>query len=250
MVLDRTRVVAERTPVFIVTGALLYLLSVAFHYLLIGIEEARRVERWEMEVKVLAREAELNVLKAQLDPHFLFNSLNSISSLCGSNPASARTLTTLLADYLRRSLRLGNAQAVTLSEELELASSYLAVERIRFGPRLEFEQRIDEVVRAFEVPPLLLQPLVENAVTHGIGHLLEGGVVSIAAARQADRVQILVENRCDPDRPRRSGHGIGLANTRRRIATYYGTAARVEVLEEPSRFRVTLSLPASVESNH
>lgn len=245
--LGRVDAAAERTPVFVVTGALLYLLAVAFHYLLIANEETRNVERREMEVRVLAREAELNVLRAQLDPHFLFNSLNSISSLCGSNPASARTLTTMLAEYLRRSLRLGNAQAITLSEELELASSYLAVERIRFGPRLEVEQNIDEDARGYRVPPLLLQPLVENSVTHGVGQLLEGGAVQIEARRELDRVRISIENRCDPDRPRRAGHGIGLANTRRRIETYYGPAARVEIVDEPTRFRVTLSLPASHE---
>lgn len=235
-------IVDSRSFVFIVIGFLLYLLTVAFHYLLIATEQARRVEKREMEVKMLAREAELKALKAQLDPHFLFNSLNSISSLCGSNPSSARTLTTLLAEYLRKSLRVGTADAITLSEELELASSYLAIERIRFGPRLEFAQQIDESVRSFRVPPLLLQPLVENAVTHGVGNLLEGGVVQIAASRDGDDVRISVENRCDPDRPSRSGEGIGLANTKRRVKTFYGDAARVEVIDEHDRFRVTLLL--------
>ena len=237
------RIVTQRALVFLVAGALLYFLAVAFHYLLIALEQARRVEQREMEVRVLAREAELKALKAQLDPHFLFNSLNSISSLCGSNPASARTLTTLLAEYLRKSLRIGNAQSITLSEELELASSYLAIERIRFGPRLEVEQNIDESVRGYRVPPLLLQPLVENAVTHGVGHLVDGGVVQIAALRDGERVRISVENRCDPDRPARHGEGIGLTNARRRVETYYGDAARIEVVEEPTRFRVAFSLP-------
>jgi sensor histidine kinase YesM len=237
------RIVESRTAVFYVVGALLYLLSVAFHYLLIGLENARHVQQQRLEVRVLAREAELKALKAQLDPHFLFNALNSISSLCGSNPNSARTLTTLLAEYLRKSLRIGTAEAITLSEELELVSSYLAIERIRFGPRLELEQDVDESARAYRVPPLLLQPLVENAVTHGIGNLLEGGVVRLAARRDGNRVQITVENRCDPDRPSRPGTGIGLANTRRRVATFYGDSARVEVEDEPERFRVTLVLP-------
>lgn len=243
LVLAESEIVTARTPVLLVTGALLYLLAVAAHYLLIAVEDAHRIERRAMEVEMLAREAELKVLKAQLDPHFLFNALNSVSSLCGSNPASARTLTTLLADYLRKSLRLGGVQTVTLSEELELASGYLAIERIRFGARLEVEQAIEEGVRAFLVPPLLLQPLVENAVTHGIGHLLEGGTVRIAAARDGERVRITVENPCDPDRPSRPGASIGLANTRRRIETYYGPAARLDVTEEPSRYRVALSLP-------
>jgi two-component system sensor histidine kinase AlgZ len=202
-----------------------------------------------VEVRMLAREAELKVLKAQLDPHFLFNSLNSISSLCGSNPASARTLTTLLAEYLRKSLRIGNAESITLSEELELTSSYLAIERIRFGPRLELAQEIDESVRTFRVPPLLLQPLVENAVKHGVGQLLEGGTLQIVALREEGRVRISVENRCDPDRPLQEGHGIGLANTRRRVEMFYGPASRVEIVDEPTRYRVTLLLPADAGMN-
>lgn len=235
--------VMRRAPALFVTGALLYLLSVAFHYLLVAIEHARHVEQQELETKVLAREAELKLLKAQLDPHFLFNSLNSISSLCGSNPASARTLTTLLAEYLRKSLRTGSAESITLSEELELASSYLAIERIRFGPRLELAQEIDESVRAYRVPPLLLQPLVENAVKHGVGHLLEGGTVHIAATRDGGHVCISVDNRCDSDRPSTRGEGIGLANVRRRVEMFYGPAARFELVDEPTLFRVTLSLP-------
>ena len=235
--------VLSRAAVFLVTGVLLYLIAVAFHYVLVALEKSRVVEQREMTVKLLAREAELKALKSQLDPHFLFNSLNSISALCGSNPSSARTLTTLLAEYLRKSLRIGSADAITLSEELELASSYLAIERIRFGPRLEFEQNIDESVRSYRVPPLLLQPLVENAVTHGVGHLLDGGVVRIQAARDGERVHITVENRCDPDRPSSRGEGIGLANTRRRIVAYYGEGARIRVAEEAEQFRVDLSLP-------
>jgi hypothetical protein len=222
-----------RIAAFFVTGMLLYLLSVAFHYVLAGLER-------ELEVRMLARDAELKALKAQLDPHFLFNSLNSISSLCGSNPASARTLTTLLAEYLRKSLRTGSAQTVTLSEELELVSSYLAIERIRFGPRLELLQDVEEGTRGHRVPPLLLQPLVENAIKHGIAHLLEGGVVQIAAAREHGGVRIAVENACDPDRPPQRGENIGLANTRRRVEMFDG---RMDVVDEPARFRVTLWLP-------
>lgn len=242
--MPRGEIMAGHAPAFFAAGALLYLLATLFHYLLLAADDARRVAQREMEVRMLAREAELKVLKAQLDPHFLFNSLNSISSLCGSNPASARTLTTLLADYLRKSLRVGAAESITLSEELELASSYLAVERIRFGPRLELTQIIDELARPCRVPPLLLQPLVENAVTHGIGQLVEGGVVQIAAARDDDCVRISVENRCDPDRPSRAGEGIGLSNTRRRIQTFYGGGAKMEVTAEPDRFRVAIVLPA------
>jgi LytS/YehU family sensor histidine kinase len=119
-------------------------------------------------------------------------------------------------------------------------ASYLAIERIRFGDRLEFAQDIDESVRGTRVPPLLLQPLVENAVKHGVAHLLDGGVVHITAKRDADRVRIEVENRCDPDRPSQRGESIGLANTRRRVEMFDG---RIDVAETPESFRVTLWIP-------
>ncbi|MGN6183900.1 MAG: sensor histidine kinase, partial [Thermoanaerobaculia bacterium] len=233
-----------KAALIIFTGALLYLLSVAFHYLLIAIEDARRLEIREMQVQVLAREAELKTLKAQLDPHFLFNSLNSISALCGTSPQSARTLTTLLAEYLRKSLRIGGADSIAIADELELARNYLAIERIRFGSRLEFAQDVDESARAIRIPPLLLLPLVENAVTHGVAHLLDGGTIHLEAKRDGDRVRIAVENQCDPDRPASRGHGIGLANTRRRIDAFYAGTARLDVENEAERFRVMLSLPA------
>ena len=237
--------IAERFGLFFVAGALLYLLAVAFHYLLQEVEQSRAMENREMQVRIQAREAELKALKAQLDPHFLFNSLNSISALCGSSPASARTLTTLLAEYLRKSLRVGTADSITLSEELEMAASYLAVERIRFGPRLEFAQEIEESVRGCRVPPLLLQPLVENAIRHGIGERREGGLVRIAAARDGDRVRITVENECDPDRVPRPGEGIGLRNTRQRVEAFYGDAATLQVSGDERHFLVTLSIPES-----
>ena len=231
---------APHVRAFFVTGALLYLLAVALHYVLAAVERARRIEKREIEVQMLAREAELKALKAQLDPHFLFNSLNSINALCGSNPASARTLTTLLAEYLRKSLRTGSVESITLSEELELVSSYLAIERIRFGPRLEFAQEIDESVREHRVPPLLLQPLVENAVKHGVGQMIDGGAIHITASRADGHLRVVVENACDPERVPQRGESIGLANTRRRVEMFDG---RMEIVDDPSRFRVTLWLP-------
>ena len=243
-VLGDPEAIAGRAAVIAVTGSLLYLLAVAFHYLLVFSEEAHRVERREMEVKMLAREAELKTLRSQLDPHFLFNSLNSISSLCGSNPQSARTLTTLLADYLRRTLRVGDADSITLSEELELALGYLAIERTRFGARLEIEQSVDEDVRAVRLPPLLLQPLVENAVTHGIAHLVEGGTIRITARREGGCLVVAVENPVDAEGRRRPGEGIGIPNTRRRLEAFYGRAAAINAIEKPLRYRVEIRVPA------
>lgn len=237
------RLTPAHTAAFFVTGALLYLLAVALHYLLEGLEHARRIEKREIEVRMLAREAELKALKAQLDPHFLFNSLNSISALCGANPASARTLTTLLAEYLRKSLRTGSAESITLSEELELVSSYLAIERIRFGPRLEFAQEIDEGVRAHRVPPLLLQPLVENAVKHGVEPSEHGAQVKVTTQRRGSTVVIRVTNTV-PAGQGAPGHGVAQANVRERLALLHDVQCNFQAGLRDGVYQVRMEVPA------
>jgi two-component system sensor histidine kinase AlgZ len=229
-------------------GVLLYLLSMAVSYLLVGVERTREVERRALEGRVLAREAELRLLRAQIDPHFLFNSLHSISALTGSDPAAARRMCVMLADLLRESVRLGTRDRITLARELELVRGYLDVERVRYGPRLDGEVEMHEGAGDCTVPPLLLQPLVENAVTHGVAHLLEGGRIRVAAARHGDRLRVVIENPCDPDRPRRTGSGVGISNVRARLAALHGAEAHVGVREEEGRWIVELSMPAAVVS--
>ena len=243
-------------------GLLLYLLSLAVSYLVAVFEHTRAAERGALQVQVLAREAELRMLRAQIDPHFLFNCLHSISALTGSNATAARRMCLLLADILRDSLALGAETRITLGRELGLVARFLAVERVRYGDRSSswpgpgvrsgvrlgvecvFGAGPDECL----VPPLLLQPLVENAVTHGIAHLLAGGTVTVTAARVGGRLQVAVENPCDPDRSRRGGTGVGLANVRARLLTLHGEDARFSAGERDGVWRVELSLPAVVGS--
>jgi hypothetical protein len=123
-------------------GILLYLLSVAFHYVLIAMEDSRRAEAQAVEARVLARDAELRALKAQVNPHFLFNSLNSISALTSVDPAKAREMCILLAEFLRMTLGLGEKSAIPLAEELALLERFLAIEKVRFGARLHVEEEI------------------------------------------------------------------------------------------------------------
>ena len=195
-------------------GVLLYLLALAVGYLLVLFEESRATDRRTLEVQVLAREAELRSLRSQLDPHFLFNCLHSISALTTADPAAARRMCLLLAEFLRETLALGSESRITVARELKLVDRFLAVERIRFGDRLDVDLAADASAATCLVPPLLLQPLVENAVTHGIAHLLERGTIRIAASRTPARLSIVVENPCDPDRPRGTGAGVGVSNVR------------------------------------
>jgi hypothetical protein len=241
---DRAAIVADA----LVLGALgvpLYLASAVAHYLLLAFEAAHAAERRALEAQVGAREAELRALRAQLNPHFLFNSLNSINALVGSDPEGARRMCEGLGDFMRRTLSLGGRPAVSLAEEIALVDRYLEIERVRFGPRLAVERAIEPAAEGCAVPPLLLQPLVENAVKHGVAGRVGGGTVRIAAQREGARLVVAVENPVDDDAPATAGERHGLENVRRRLAALGGGDARLEVSEGGGAFRVTLSLAAA-----
>jgi two-component system sensor histidine kinase AlgZ len=235
----------QATPLLLGLGAALFLLAAALHYLLGAVSASQEAERRALESEIASREAELRALRAQIHPHFLFNSLNSINALIAARPEEARRLCVRLGDFLRRSLSVGSHETITLAEELDLAEQLLAIEKVRFGERLAHELRADDAARACAVPPLLLQPLVENAVTHGIAQLLEGGTVRVTAERREGELLISVENPRDPDSPGRRGTGIGLQNVRRRLAALHGDAADMRVVPAASSFRIELRLPAS-----
>jgi two-component system sensor histidine kinase AlgZ len=225
-------------------GALLYLLAAFFHYMVLAVEVSRRAEQQSLEMAVLARDAEIKALKAQVHPHFLFNSLNSISALTTSDPAQAREMCILLAEFFRRSLSLGDRPSVSLEEELAVARTYLAIEGLRLGRRLKVEEAIDEACKSCLLPPLLLQPLVENAIRHGIATLVEGGVLRVEARTDGHTLRLRVENPFDPDSPVRPGVGLGLANVHKRLLVRYGTAAAFDAERAEHSFRVSLVLPA------
>jgi two-component system sensor histidine kinase AlgZ len=235
---------ATRSAGVTAAGALVYLLGVSFHYVLLGVDATRRAEQHSMELQVLAREAELRALRAQVHPHFLFNSLNSISALVSADPARAREMCVLLAEFFRKTLALGEKPGVALDEELAVARTYLSIEALRLGTRLSVEEGVDDAARGCLVPPLLLQPLVENAVRHGIATRPDGGVLRIEARTDGQRMRISVENPFDPDAPPRPGVGVGLANVRRRLLAGYGDRARVDAQSSEGRFRVAISMPA------
>lgn len=234
-------------PILFGVGYLLYLLSVASQYVILSLEASREAEARAMEISIHAREAELKALKAQINPHFLFNSLNSISALTSIDAARARDMCVLLGDFLRLTLGLGEKTSVRFSEELDLLQKYMAIEKVRFGTRLTMLEEIQEDSKPCLLPPLLLQPLLENAVKHGIACLPEGGHVRLAAQRQNGRLAILVENSWDPDSPPRRSGGLGLKNVQKRLEARYGKDASLRVNNEGELFQVSLSLPAESE---
>jgi two-component system sensor histidine kinase AlgZ len=236
-------------PILVGTGILFYLLSVAFYYILLGIEASRDAEARVLQASMLAREAELRALKAQVNPHFLFNSLNSISALTGSDPSKAREMCILLGDFLRRTLGLGERSAIPLGEELSLIHAFLAVEKIRYGSRLRMEESVDPQALQMSVLPLLLQPLVENAVAHGIANLVDGGCIRLDVSLRDGVLSIVVENTFDPEAPLRRRNGVGLANVRQRLEARYGNRAKFGAAADGTSFRVALEFPAEQEAS-
>jgi two-component system sensor histidine kinase AlgZ len=148
-----------------------------------------------------------------------------------------------MADFFRQTLRLGALDRITLADEIQLVSQYLAIEKVRFGSRLEFRLHVDEAARGRSVPPLLLQPLVENSVRHGIASMVEGGTIDLDAVVRDGKLHIRIENPADPDRPSSRGEGIGLQNARGRLTAISDGRASFRTGEAEGRFRVEIELP-------
>jgi two-component system sensor histidine kinase AlgZ len=237
---------APHAALLFAAGFLLYSLAIASHYVILEIEESRAAQARVLETSILARDAELKALKAQINPHFLFNSLNSISALTSIDGARAREMCILLADFLRMTLGLGEKALVPLREELELLQRFLAIEKVRFGERLHVDVHIEAQAETCLLPPLLLQPLVENAIIHGVATLPAGGTVRLSAECSGGRLHLSVENSVDPDAPAPRKSGLGLANVRLRLEARYGKDATLRTTAEEELFRVTISLPAEM----
>jgi Histidine kinase len=189
---------------------------------------AAEAEKWRLEVA--RRDAELGALRAQLNPHFLFNSLNSLRALVTEDPGRAQGAITELASLLRYTLRLSRAQTVTLDQELEATRHYLELEALRFEARLAYTIEADPQLLEYQIPPLLIQTLAENAITHGIAHIPEGGIVRIEVWKPDDDLHIRVINTGNLTRHRHS-NGVGLVNTLEQLRLVFGDRVRLDVFE-------------------
>lgn len=200
----------------------------------------------EERLRELAAQSELKALKAQINPHFLFNALNSISALITTDPDAAERTIERLAGIFRGTLLASEKEHVTLRTELELVDAYLDIERARFGDRLTVRQSIAPEALDAEVPPLILQPLVENAVRHGVSPRVEGGTVSIDARVYGERLHLVVEDdgpgMGEDDPERAMSKGYGLRNVRDRLATRFGEMASFTIGGDKGA-RVDLVIP-------
>ncbi len=199
--------------------------------------------QWQANV-VAEAQSRVRALQARIRPHFLFNSMNTIASLTRSNPQAAEQAIADLSDLFRASLR-EHRERIPLAHEIEIARAYERVERLRLGERLRVDWQVDGLPMDASVPALILQPLLENAVYHGIEPLEKGGTIRVSGRRDGKSAVLTIDNPVSPRVVgRRPGHRIGLDNVRQRLELMFHGEAEVEVIEAPERFVVTLRFPA------
>jgi len=199
--------------------------------------------QWQARLAAVSR-AQVEALQARIRPHFLFNSMNTVAALIRVDPAAAERTVEDLCELFRAALGQHDAGDGTLGEELALIERYLAIEQLRLGERLRVVRELDALPAGFPLPRLLLQPLVENAVRHGVQPLRGGGVVTLRGARTDAGLDIEIRNPL-PDLPATAGNGHGLDSVRRRVAWRYGMQASVEAAPQGAEFVVRVHLPAT-----
>ena len=203
------------------------------------------------DIERFAREAELNKLRQQLQPHFLFNSLNSISALTGSQPEKARHMIQQLSDFLRGTLKKEQQQWTTFEEELQYLQLYLDIEKVRFGYRLQTNIETDEAVLQMRLPSMLLQPLVENAIKFGLYDTIGEVTIFISAKKVNDLLEVSVQNPYDESTATPlKGTGFGLASIRRRMYLLFARQDLLQIKKEAQQFITIISIPQQHESNY
>jgi len=220
-----------------------YICTVVIYYAINFYESLQEKQVQEMQLKSLVREAQLNELRSQLHPHFLFNSLNSISSLTITNPARAGEMIIKLSEFLRYSLSRKGHSMTSFEKEMHHIGLYLDIEKVRFGKRLEFVSALDNVPGEWPLPLMLLQPLIENAVKHGVYNTGETVTIKLHAQVKDNYLFIEISNNFDPDAVPERGTGTGLNNVRERIKLVYGSASFFETQQFKDRFIATLKIP-------
>jgi len=213
------------------------------YYLLILYQNVRDRVVKESELKTLIKESELTSLKSQINPHFIFNSLNSISSLTIISPDKAREMVIKLSEFLRYSIAQKDEQMTSLKEELLNIRRYLDIEKIRFGDRLIVRENINDKCMDRKLPGLILQPLIENAVKYGLYESVGSSEIELMTSCNAEALKIKISNDYDPDFVSKKGEGIGLSNIRSRLGIIYKNNNLVTIDKTLNKFVVTVIFP-------
>ena len=228
----------------VAAGVLIFFVVTLVYYLYLSATQLAEKASRQAQLEAQVREGELKMLRAQINPHFLFNSLNSMSSLTLTDPMKAREMILKLSDFMRYSLSSRTDQPVTLQSEMESLRLYLEIEKVRFGERLMIEEDIQPECLTALLPGMLLQPLYENAVKHGVYESTETVVIRTSAHKEDGLVVISVSNNIDPESVvTRKGAGIGLVNVRSRLELFFGEKADLAVNRNDDSFNVTIKFP-------
>ncbi len=224
-------------------GLLFYLLIVSLYYMYIYYKENQERISRESELKNLVMEAELKILKFQINPHFIFNSLNSMSALTVIDPERARGMILKLADFLRYTLANSEKEMAPFCDELKNIKLYLEIEKIRFEDKFEYIEKVSDDCKNISIPNMILQPLFENAIKHAVYESLEKVFITLTCAREDLFFRISLENNYDPSTSSFKGTGIGLQNIKNRMELMYHRPDLLEVKKEAERFKVNLYIP-------
>jgi len=230
-------------PWRIVSGIFYYSLFVLVYYVVVYYEDNQSKIKQEADLKTLIKEIELNALKNQINPHFLFNSLNSVSSLTITSPEKAQEMIIKLSEYLRYSLSNKEQQITTLKTELENIKLYLEIEKIRFGDRLKFQFNCSDETLNTTIPAMILQPLFENAIKHGVYESIETIHVVLDAEKTNENLMLSLKNDFDENAKLTKGEGIGLKNVQERLFLIYQKNNLVQINKEVNLFTVAIKIP-------
>jgi sensor histidine kinase YesM len=232
----------------IIGGLLFYSLLVSIYYIYVYSHHNREKQLRETEWQHQIRKTQLSALKSQINPHFLFNTLNSIASLTLTNPEKAHGMVIALSDFMRYSLRKQQDDMVTLEVELRNIGLYLQIEKIRFGNNLLYRFNVEEACNLHLIPNLILQPVFENAIKYGVYEASKPVEVVLEARKLPDAMEIKVINDFDPESVPLKGEGVGLTNIFDRLRLLYGSSRLLSVEKGDSQFSVTIVIPDIAES--
>lgn len=232
-------------PYRVGTGAFIYGLIVLAYYLFVSLYNLSEKNAKEARLETLIKETELKMLRSQINPHFLFNSLNSVSSLTITDPEKARDMVVKLSEFMRYALSKKDEQPVSLRSELENLRLYLEIEKVRFGDKLTTEEDIEEKCLEIKMPVMILQPLFENAIKHGVYESTEIVYIKTSVSCGDGYLRIIISNNYDPAPSSVIGTGTGLSNVSRRLALFYGNKASINTVKENGMYTVTLFIPAA-----
>ena len=225
-------------------GVLFYAVAVLVYYLYVYIEKLNEKAANEIHLNRLLKDGELNLLKSQINPHFLFNSMNSVNSLITRNPEQAQKMLVALSDYLRYAVLSTNRAYSCVADEMENVALYLSIEQLRFGDKLLYEPDIDPSTLSAEIPAMLLQPLFENAIKHGVYESLETVRIMVKINKDGQYLNIEICNNFDTESiSQKKGSGTGLQNIRERLRLIYGNSAAMQIKAEYGVFMVMLKIP-------